>query len=305
MGKSKKLPEPTDKGILILAMDHHYYGRMAFNLAVSLKTAEPEIQICLAYAGNALADLFRYDITKYFDKIVEIPDKYRMRRGHTENIHAKLHITDLSPFQSTLYLDADIIWLPSRKPSELMKELAKVPLAIQNHGCMDIGKGRTERLENFFWASPAEIKQAYNLTSGKLFALFSEAMWIQKTEANEDLFRKARELAGDLMVNYTEFAGGIPDELPLSIAMAITGTYPHKPGWRPIYWEHMEKLQLYNNRPAMEMEYYGLSTGGKVTPQGVKAHYNYLADYCFQKEGLRYPYHVINKKDFLPERKKI
>lgn len=303
--KQKPQAEQQSRGVLILAMGHHYYGRMAFNLAVSIKAEDPDAQICLAYADNALADLFRYDIYKYFDKVIKVPDEYRRRRGHQENIHAKLYIPEITPYDSTLYLDADTIWLPGRKVSALMDELAKVPLAIQNHGSMDLAKQLPARPENFFWASPAAIKQAYNLTSGKLFALFSEAIWIQKKDTNTELFKTARELASDLQVDFMEFAGGIPDELPLSIAMAMTGTYPHKAGWRPIYWEHIERLQLYNNQEAMQMQFWGLSTGGKVTPQGIKAKYNYLADLCFHKEGLRYPYHVINKKEFLPERKKI
>ncbi len=286
-------------------MGHHYYGRMAFNLAVSIKTEDPEVEICLGYSGNAMADLFRYDVNKYFDKIIEVPQEYQMRRGHKEPLRAKLHITDISPFESTLYLDADTIWLPGRKVSQLMDELAKVPLAIQNHGAIDLAKQSTAKPENFFWANPAEIKQAYDLKTGKLFALFSEAMWIKKTEVNIALFETARMISSDLKVDYVEFAGGMPDELPLSIAMAMTEVYPHKASWRPIYWEHIERERLSENRPAMNMQFWGLSTGGKVTPQSVKIHYNHIADAAFHQQGLQYPYHVINKKEFLPERKKI
>lgn len=295
--------EPTTRGIFILALGHPFYGRMAFNLAVSLKTIDPEIQIAVGINGDSLKELFRYDLYKYFDRIVTVPAEMTTRRGHTEYLRAKLAILDLTPWENTLYLDADTIWLKGRTPSQLMDELAKVPLAIQNRGCQDLKKPLNNGA--LLWTSATEIRDAYGFKSGKLFSLYSECMWIKKTEENRALFKQALECYDDLLVEHKEFAGGVPDELPLAIAMVITGTYPHKENWIPVYWEHLERRRLYDDQEKLKAEFFAFSIGGKVTPGPVKEYYNMVASAAFQLDGLKYPYFVINKKEFLPERKKI
>lgn len=304
--KPKQQPEEgaRSRGIFILALGHPFYGRMAFNLAVSLKESDPEVKIAVGFAGDSLRDLFRYDIYKYFDRIIPVEDKYFTRRGHQEFLRAKLCILDLSPWDDTLFLDADTIWLHGgRTPSELMDDLHDVPLAVQNRGAQDLKK----KLENglLLWSSASHIRDAYGLKSGKLFSLYSECMWIKRTVQNILLFETAQQINDDLLVDYKEFAGGVPDELPLSIAMALTSTYPHQQNWIPVYWEHLEKKRLYEDSESINNQHYAFSCGGKVTPPAVKEFYNMLASVAFQNAKLQYPYFIINKKDFLPERKKI
>lgn len=297
-------PETRSRGVLLLAIGHPFYGRMAFNLAVSMKAVDPEVKIAVAFTGDALKELFRYDIYKYFDRIVTIPDEMIKRRGHVEHLRAKLCIPDLTPWDDTLYMDADTIWLQeNRTPSQFMDSLAKIPLAVQNRGCQDVKKP----LKNgeILWANANEIRDAYELKSGKLYSLFSECMWIQKNNRNTVLFATALDCYDNLKIDHKEFAGGVPDELPLAIAMVLTGTYPHKEKWLPVYWEHLEKRKLYQNPSELAAEFYAFSIGGKVTPPNVKEYYNRLASVVFQKESLPHPYFAIDKKQFLPERKKI
>lgn len=295
--------------MLILAIGHAFYGRMAFNLAVSIKANDPEVKIALGFHGDALKELFRYDVNKYVDQLVPIPDEILRRRGHLEPLRAKLNILELSPFQDTLYLDADLIWLPgpfgsTKSPNLLMDQLEAVDLAIQNRGSENL-KNKTLKPDALLWASASQIREAYNLNQGKLYNLFSELMWVRRTVENELLFAEAREINDNLLVDYKEFAGGVPDELPLTIAMAKRKTYPHAENFIPVYWEHAERLRLHNKPAILNADFFAYSTGGKVNPEAVHLHYNHLADSYYQAEGLQYPYHLINKRDFLPERKNI
>lgn len=298
---------PENAGIFIIALGDPNYGRMAFNLAVSIKAEWPDVKIAVGFNEGSLRDLFRYPVDKYIDRLVQVPDEILMRRGHIEYQRAKLHILDLSPWESTLYLDADTIWLNNaRGPAELMKSLAKVDLAIQNRGFIDLAKplSMVDSYKYSTWAKTQEIKKAYNITKGKYYLLFSEMMWIRNTPENHALFFKAREIYDNLLVEYLEFNGGVPDELPLAIAIAIAGRQI-KSELTPVYWEASQKRNLTKKPEELKSEFYALSIGGKRVSRPVEDYYNHLASYAFQREGLQYPYTYIDKRKFLPQRKAL
>ena len=309
-GLNVGIPEklnPTNRGIFILALGHPFYGRMAFNLACSIKNEDPAAKITLGYCGDALKELFRYNIAEVFDQVTEVPIECMLKRGHTEYLRAKLHFLHLSPYDYTLFLDADTIWLPGKPVSRLMELMMdeQIEFSIQASDKVDMADDEAVRQADSTWCHPRNIKSAYGIQAGFLYTIFSEFIWAAKTERNLQLFEAALEIYDNPKVEFLEFAGGIPDELPIAIAMAILGIEPHQPKFLPIYWEHREKLQLHNKPDLLNADFWLYSIGGKVTPKYVKSHYNFLADVAFQKRGLRYPYHVVNKREFLPERSKI
>ena len=61
------------KGVVILTLGHAYWGRWAYNLAMSLKYQSPDINISLLYAGEGINQI---QDTTLFDKFIEIPEKY-------------------------------------------------------------------------------------------------------------------------------------------------------------------------------------------------------------------------------------
>src|SRR5690606_25557145 len=91
------------KGVLILAYGKPNYGQMAYNLAVSIKHFSPNLPIAVVHDGCVVEDdLSIFDIVKEF-KPKEV--------GRN-----KVELDLLTPFDHTLYLDADSIAINNIEP---------------------------------------------------------------------------------------------------------------------------------------------------------------------------------------------
>src|SRR5678809_433727 len=96
-------------GILIIATKHPYYGRMAFNLAASIRASEKECNICVLHSGRGLSHLT--DAQKeIFNDVIEIKE--------SNGVGTKLWAIEYTPYDNTLIIDADNLWF-KKKPSEL------------------------------------------------------------------------------------------------------------------------------------------------------------------------------------------
>ena len=99
-----------DKGILIIAVGHANYGKLAANLAMSIKGSNCTLPIHLVYTESTLKGVGE-DYERFFDTKAECPAKYLKNKGEDCFIKVKAHANDLSPFKETLFLDADIMLL--------------------------------------------------------------------------------------------------------------------------------------------------------------------------------------------------
>lgn len=296
-----------NNGILIIALGHPNYLKMAFNLAVSIKHNDPEAKICLVHDGNSLEYLFRYDITKYFDYLTKIPDDYLTPKGalwfHSPcYIRAKMFLYDLSPFDNTLFLDADTIWLPRKKPSALFKELEGVEFAMANRGFADLA---TETDKGFSqWCDINQVKEKYG--EGKFYRYHSEVVYFTRTEANKQFFETAKNEFDNCKVGHRTFAGAIPDEVPFAVSSIINHHYPHASNWLPEYWPPAQKKNYLSEQQIYE-RFYLFSIGGNQLEEQWKEIYDRTARMYFQRERLQFPYQCKhnNKKRFLKEREKI
>lgn len=276
------------RGIVIFSYGHPYYGRYAYNLALSIKAVE-NIPIALVHDYSAVSHLTEEQL-EIFD--IRIPSNL------TPSCGVKLHAYDLSPFKQTLVLDADMVWLPRKRPSELFDSLTGIEFTC-------ITEGSTEKPSShyFFWGHIEEIREKYGIT-GVVHQLRTEVMYFEKSERIERMFKKAQEVYLKPDLKYVkEFAGGVPDEMALNIAAGIEGIEPHDPNWKPSYW-----AQLFNNQiPPLEQlyrEYYLLSVGGNLNTQNVKNLYNTLVKAQAPKLGLAFSFPLQSKHQFLENRRK-
>ena len=275
------------KGILIIACGHQYYGKMAAALAASIRL-KSDIAIHLAYAGNALT-LLKDNELKLFNSKSEIPNDFYYHAGQAKWIRTKMFIYDLSPFDETLYLDSDMLWL-KLSPDELMNELSAHDITFPNHG-----------VNETMWAKSGEIKAAYG--EGKYYSIHSELIYFKKNDKVKRWFDTAKEVYDNLKVSHKVFAGAIPDELPFSIAGALTETYPHEDNYKPVYWGHIEKKhkQIYQ----IATEYWAFSMGGNVNTNKEKIIYDILSEMTYKKLGLQGFHKWTEKRNFLKERKNV
>lgn len=281
------------RGIIIFAAGHPNYGKMAFNLAVSIKWVEPQISIALVRAGNATDHLSVKDLGFAFDHIIEAPVESYTHEGRTAYIKSKIFMYDLSPYDETIYLDADILWLPKHKPSELFEQFAGIEFTIQNSS------------KHIEWATIGDVREKYELANEKYVPVSSEFVYFKKSERMRLFFDRIKENYSNLKVKLTGlarngFAGAIPDELPTTIAMMQLGVYPHEIPYSPIYWQTKEK-KIPTTEELYE-KYYAISTGGKVIGLWTKKIYDRLVARYFNDANLRYIWKLQNKRSFLPER---
>jgi hypothetical protein len=276
------------KGILINALGHPYFGRYAYNLAVTIKAVE-KIPICLVHDYSAVSHLTEEQL-EIFD--IRIPSSLSPSCG------SKLHAYDLSPFEKTLVLDADMIWLPKHNPSDLFDSLEGIKFTAITEGSTDKPSSHY-----FFWGHIEEIREKYKI-AGVVHQLRTEVMYFERDEAVERMFKKAQEIYLNPGLKYVkEFAGGVPDEMALNIAAGIEGIEPHDNTWKPSYW-----AQLFQNQiPPLDQlyrEYYLLSAGGNINTQNVKNLYNTLVKAQSPKLGLAFCFPIQSKHSFLENRRK-
>lgn len=280
-----------EKGFLIIISGHPYYGHYAHNLAITLKAAG-ECKIALVYSRTAISHLDEKQ-RSVFDYLIseELP----------ANCSAKLHAYRLSPFEKTVVLDADMIWLPVHQPEELFAELNGIEFTAITEGSTENPSGHY-----FFWAEVSEIRDKYQIDRN-IYQWRTEVMYFERSEKIKAMFEDAIEIYSDpelkKIKNFKDFAEGVPDELAVNIAAAKHGIEPHKLNWQPSYWPklHQERIP---EPGTLYREYYLLSAGGNMSTDNTKKLYNNIVKAQAPKIGLSFAFGLQSKHSFLPERRK-
>lgn len=282
------------KGIIIFALGHPYYGRLAFNLAVTLKAAG-DIPITVVRTERSLAHLSARQLS-VFDNIVDLPD------GVPAGCGAKLWANEIAPYDSTLLLDADMLWLPKKQPFELFEHLAGTSFTAITEGYYDYETGNHNiHPKYFFWADPLEIKQKYKVKADKIYQWRSEVMYFEKGAGK--LFKTAQKVfLKHGLASHIPYATGVADELGINIAAAVHDIHPHVFNWQPSYWHlmgggHIPDFQtLYG-------KWYLMSFGGNTATGASKNMYDRLVKAACYKTGFQHVFALQSKIDYLKERK--
>lgn len=283
----------VEKGILLLAIGHPYYGRMAYNLAVTIKAAE-DIPIAIVRSSGSLSHLNPQQL-KVFDCFIDLPANV------PGSFASKLHINELSPFKVTLFLDADMLWLPGRKPSDLFKEFGSAEFSAITEGWYD-GSDKNVNEKYPFWADLEEIKSVYALHNKRIYQWRSEVVYFCKSEKIDRLFKDARAVLSDSkLATVHTFGSHLPDELGFNIAAALNDIHPHKVKWTPAFWE-----VRHGRIPAPgQNEWYLASFGSNTYSGSIMKYYDSIIKPALSKLGRQHVFRLMSKKSFLPERAKF
>jgi hypothetical protein len=150
-----------------------------------------------------------------------------------------------------------MLCVPTKNIQGLIDQLQDVDFTVQNRGFIDLANPNLkDSLQH--WANVTEIAEQYG--QKKLPSLSSEIIWFKASEKVSRVFEEAKAVHDNLKVSpNAEFNGGVPDELPLSIAMMQLDLMPHKAHWTPSYWVLAEQVkdlkEVYSN-------YHLISLGG-------------------------------------------
>lgn len=287
------------KGIVIFAIGHPNYYYMAENLAASLLSngiKQAGISVCLICDNRRkirYPDLFT-DILLLKNEDFMVDEKIVFN-----NVTVKIY--DLSPYDITMKLDADLIWLGGRPVDKLFNRLKDVDFTFSN-----FGHGWNKQLSP--WTPEYELKSKYQFTDDhKLYRVFGEFIYFKKTSVTKKYFDKLKSVYENPKVTCQEFANGnMTDELAYQITCMQTEIYPHEDNYTPIFNSFLKIRELDTVYPyQLPDSYFAWSIGGNVTNKRTKDGYDTLAKHYFRINDLQGPYLASNKKSFLPEREKI
>jgi hypothetical protein len=286
-----------ERGIMLIVYGHPYYGRMAYNLACTIKSVE-DFPVAVAHAGRALSHLGE-DQVSIFDEVITLPPAY------ANGFAPKLYLNELSPFKHTLFLDADMAWLPYRTPSELFDKLKDVDYTGITEGFFDYESQEDQTNPMYYyWADLKEIKEAYKITSGRLYQWRTEVIYFKKTAGTKKFFEKAQKIYKDpKLKTVRQFGETVPDELAINISANINGIEPHARKWTPAYWH-----RLHNNRVPTIAElraWYAVGFGGNYAGGSLIKLYDNIVAVAMRKLGRQHVFTLHPKKSFLVERIKM
>lgn len=274
------------KGILIYALGHENYFKMAVVLAASIKFNDP-LPVCLVTDKEVRPE------HAHLFKTVKKPLKKSIYNGDkVEYIKSKLYMYDHSPFDETIFLDVDQVMISGRQLSPIFNELKDVEITFSNTGTAEVS----------IWADIKEVQKIYG--NKPFWNYHSEFVYFKKCDASKAFFNAAKKVYDDdKIISAAKFANAtMADELAFQVAAILTGIYPHKENWNPNFWYDRDQKNA-RKYPYQLTDHVTYSIGGKTTPQHVKTNYNILAKHYFAKLGLLNPYQVVDKRNFLPERK--
>jgi hypothetical protein len=274
------------QGIILIATGHPNYGNMAYNLALTIKAANRETQVAVVYSGVSLSHL-NISQQDVFDNKIKLPENYR------DGFGAKLHLDQLTPFDKTIYLDVDMLWL-GMNPKILFDSL-------EGSGFKTITEGDSNNPSNkyYFWADEKEIKQAYEIPL--VYQIRSEFIYFEK---GTKVFIQARKLKPELKLKTIRMFGDhIPDELYFNIATGVLNLDPSL-GFMPAYWARLHN-ELMPKLSELFGEYYLLSFGSNTVSPVMKKTYDTVMQVCCNKLGLPYLFKLQSKKEWAIGRQKI
>jgi hypothetical protein len=291
------------KGILLIACGHRNYGKMAVTLAASIRMIDKDVNICLAYTESALTNLSEAE-KGLFNHFVELNKKtYTLGSNKSAWIKTKVHIDEITPYEETLFLDVDQVWLWKKTPSQVLEELGQHEFVIENTGYIGFDNIIYPESEN--WVKMDEVKESYKLTTEKFYRVHSEFIYWKKCENTKKYFKKVKEVYTSPLVKPFGFAGAYPDEFAFAIAISVLEYYPQIDNFIPTWWYPRENRDEHLYRIADN--YNTISIGGAFVDETSKKNYNIVAQRAYNELDLLYPYQITDfndKRKFLTERQK-
>lgn len=213
------------KGIFLIAFGKRGYSFAAYNMAVSLKHFNPDIQITIFHDKGIFENLSTNDLL-FFDNFVEIPDKIKYSDAILDPCRVKINMYDYLPYDYNLYLDVDGIALQDL--SIPIDELIDLGGHYYTH-VFDAKSLKNDGNQNdqMVWAWMEDVYSHFKLEADTLLpSTNSSFQFIKKCDESKILFdqiKKNYEIPIPIERLRLRWGGGQPDELYLNVALAQLG----------------------------------------------------------------------------------
>lgn len=279
-------PKQKPRGILIFATGQDYYATMAVKLACSIRVAESSMPITLIVDSNS----YNWAVRKYshlFDNVLMCPKDYLYVGDQRTDTKAKCFEDIISPYDETIVIDADSLWLAKKKPSELFEKFKQVDFFQYSRKITDLSQEDVDANSGSYWAKVSDIKKAFNLSSGKFYNCSGEFRYFKKTEVSKRIYDAVREIIDNPKVEVREFLGSkFNEELSFNIAITTTGYEMPMTDFKPVHWFGNENTNNNLNFVELSEKYFILSVGGNQTIPNIKREYEYLCKAYLGRLGI-------------------
>lgn len=285
-------------GILILALGYDVYGSCAYNLALSLKANDPHVRVCILHDGLSIKHLSEKELS-VFDIKTQIANDDFIIGSIRHYFRAKLLLNKYSPFEYTIYMDADNIWLPDKKPSWLLGEIINNDFLIGSNGEYDVNTQKSSASNKYpFWGDPLEVAKYWGI-KGFLPQTVSGFMAFRKGTETDKIFALALNAYDDEKAPGKVWVNGKSDEYCFNVAMGILGI---KQGKISVFY--FDRLDGDKSPEDIYKNYWGIATGGNKVSHNVVILYNRLVNKYSIMKGMESRHYHKDKVDHIPERKK-
>ena len=247
------------RGIVTIAMKHPLYGKYAYNLALSAKSADMNVQVAVIADAEGLRHLHPGQ-RMIFDHIIEPKSE--------KPLVNKFYLAELSPFEETLFVDADMIFSPLADFNEFWRSMSTIDWTMANRGKDDLVKGISE------WTTKEDIAEAYG-EAEQWYDLSSEWIYFKKNDLTYTIFANAEMYYDDNKLKVREFAGDRPDEPYFNLSLISVNHQPHLAPYQPTYWQ--PAMKGFPGAMAIKKGWMAFSVGGKLIPQQQMQVYDELA----------------------------
>ena len=303
-----------NKGIVIVALGHDNYRKMAFNLAMSIRVSNPDAQIALI-SNAGVKDKFNIFEKQYFSHFIEVDEKDYTINGKREIPLAKTMIYELSPFNETVYIDSDSIWIKNKKVSDLFNTYKDVNFGFtlyhpNAHYPVDSDNSN-------FWFKEGEtardLRKYFKLKKDAYYYhLQSSFLYFKKSKEAEQIFARAKDLFITRDFQFRDWADSMPDELAFSLSLLNLNFKVENP-YKDIFFYPMSEIVdngikrgvKPTERALIEKNYFFISMAGHIMSKGLKDLYNDHVKWNYaQHQNVKNPFLWIDKRDYLKERVK-
>lgn len=230
-----------NNGLCITSIGNECFEKYAYNLAVSIKVKDPHVKIALLTDKLELRALTEEKV-KIFDSIITISPSQLIFLGKPNICRLKLLTYKLSPFDFTIYIDSNCLWISDTKISDLFEKFKNDSVILQHNHSINLKEtsiickysGGVDALKLF------EPPMEFN--SSIIHEFHGQFMMFKRGNHSEIFFDKCLELYDNISFGKIKFNhhwnihGYITDELCTTLASAMV-SIPFVTGFFPVAYQ--------------------------------------------------------------------
>lgn len=177
-------------GICLLCFGDESFGKLTYNLILSIrKLSNIPITVFTDYKSLEFNDI------KEFVNLRDIPDDVLYIKNKCHPNRFKLCLYDISPYENTMYVDVDSLYM-SDKPIDCLFDLLTEEIDIigQNEKIVDLDL--TPKI--FHGYNVSTFTPPFNFSNKKLYQMHGQFLLFKKNDINKKFFELSKQIYDEM-----------------------------------------------------------------------------------------------------------